>query len=89
MTILEESTIKEKYNAKVICSGHGNSNTPGADKKIFNNQIFMFGKIQFKIIHVPGHTIDHICFFFQKSQKQYLLVTHFFLWDVAEYLKVQ
>lgn len=60
--------LKKKYNAKVICSGHGNSNTPGADKKIFNNQIFMFGKIQFKIIHVPGHTIDHICFFSKKSK---------------------
>ena len=23
----------------------------------------MFGKIQFSITHVPGHTIDHICFF--------------------------
>ena len=60
--------LKKKYNAKIICSAHGNNSVPGADIKKSDNQIFLFGKTEFKVIHVPGHTIDHICFFSKSSK---------------------
>ena len=39
-----------------------------------------------KIIHIPGHTLGHICFYFYK-ENSLLLETLFFHWVVAEFLK--
>ena len=55
--------LKKKYNCKIIGSSKDEKRIPGIDIKLQHNDIFKFGKIEFKIIHVPGHTIAHICFY--------------------------
>ena len=55
--------LKTKYNAKVVCSAYDQNKVPGADIKKRDNDYFIFGETKFKVIHVPGHTLDHIVFF--------------------------
>ena len=55
--------LKKKYNCKIIGSSKDEKRIPGIDIKLQHNDIFKFGKIEYKIIHVPGHTIAHICFY--------------------------
>ena len=33
-----------------------------------NNENWNFGNSTIKIIHIPGHTLGHICFFFEKEK---------------------
>ena len=42
---------------------HDQNKVPGADIKKRDNDYFIFGETNFKVIHVPGHTLDHIVFF--------------------------
>ena len=58
----------KKYKSKIICSAYGESKTPGADQKKKDGESFIFGNTIFKILHVPGHTIDHISFFSDEAK---------------------
>ena len=60
--------LKTKYNAKVICSAYDQNKVPGADIKKRDNDYFIFGETKFKVIHVPGHTLDHIVFFSETDE---------------------
>tara|TARA_A100000164_G_scaffold173101_1_gene153709 strand:+ start:746 stop:1510 length:765 start_codon:yes stop_codon:yes gene_type:complete len=55
--------LKNKYSSKIVCSAYDRDKVPGADIKKKDNEYFVFGETKFKIIHVPGHTLDHIIFF--------------------------
>ena len=55
--------LKKKYSSKIVCSAYDQDKVPGADIKKKDNEYFVFGETKFKIIHVPGHTLDHIVFF--------------------------
>ena len=55
--------LKAKYKSQIICSAYDQDKVPGADIKKKDNDYFIFGETKFKIIHVPGHTLDHIIFF--------------------------
>ena len=55
--------LKMKYNSQIVCSAYDQDKVPGADIKKKDNDYFIFGETKFKIIHVPGHTLDHIIFF--------------------------
>ena len=55
--------LKAKYNAKVVCSAYDQNKVPGADIKKRDNDYFIFGETKFKVIHVPGHTLDHISYY--------------------------
>ena len=59
--------LKKKYNSKIICSSYEGDKIPGADIKKSDGENFVFGKTDFKVIHVPGHTQGHIAFFSKKS----------------------
>ena len=37
---------------------------PGIYIVLKDNQKWIFGDISVKILHIPGHTLGHICFFF-------------------------
>ena len=60
--------LKKKYDSKVVCSAYSESLIPGADIKKKNGETFALGETIFKILHIPGHTIDHILFFSEKAK---------------------
>ena len=60
--------LKKKYNSKIIGSAEDERRIPGIDIKLLNDDVFKFGKIDFNIIFVPGHTSGHICFHSKKEK---------------------
>ena len=41
---------------------------PGIDITLKDNEKWTFENSQVKILHIPGHTLGHICFFFEKEK---------------------
>ena len=59
--------LKKKYNSKVICSSYEGEKIPGADIKKGDDEKFILGETDFKVIHIPGHTLGHIAFYSEKA----------------------
>jgi len=59
--------LKEKYNSKIICSTYDQKRIPGADIKKSDGDKFSLGETNFKIIHIPGHTLGHIAFYSEEA----------------------
>ncbi len=59
--------LKEKYNSKIICSIYDQKRIPGADIKKNDGDKFSLGETNFKIIHIPGHTLGHIAFYSEEA----------------------
>jgi len=59
--------LKKKYNSKIICSSYDEKRIPGVDVKKSDGDQFSLGETDFKIIHIPGHTLGHIAFYSQKA----------------------
>ena len=60
--------LKKIYNAKIVGFEGDKHRIPGIDIAIKNNEKWNFGNSTVKIIHIPGHTLGHICFFFEKEK---------------------
>ena len=60
--------LKKKYKSKIICSAYGENQIPGADIKKKDGELFILGETTFKILYIPGHTLDHISFFSEDSK---------------------
>ena len=60
--------LKKLYSAKVVGFKGDKHRIPGIDLTLENNEIWIFGNSKVKILHVPGHTLGHICFFFEKEK---------------------
>ena len=60
--------LKKKYNAKVVGFDGDKHRIPGIDISLKDNENWVFGDSKLKVIHVPGHTLGHICFFFEKEK---------------------
>jgi len=60
--------LKKKYHAKIIGFEGDKHRIPGIDITLKNNQEWIFGKSKIKILHIPGHTLGHICFFFKNEK---------------------
>ena len=60
--------LKKIYNAKIIGFEGDKHRIPGIDIALKNNEKWNFGNSTIKIIHIPGHTLGHICFFFEKEK---------------------
>tara|TARA_B110001450_G_C17603694_1_gene474116 strand:- start:232 stop:951 length:720 start_codon:yes stop_codon:yes gene_type:complete len=56
--------LKNKYNAKIIGYEKSKNQIPGIDILLKDNEIWNFKNFETQIIHVPGHTLNHICFYF-------------------------
>lgn len=56
--------LKKLYNAKVVGFVGDKHRIPGIDIMLENDMLWNFGNSSVKIIHIPGHTLGHICFFF-------------------------
>jgi len=60
--------LKKMYDAKVV-GFHGDKHRiPGIDIALKDDEQWSFGNSVIKILHIPGHTSGHICFFFQKEK---------------------
>ena len=60
--------LKKKYNAKVIGYEKDKERIPGIDILVKDNEIWRNEKFEAKIIHIPGHTSGHICYYFYKEK---------------------
>ena len=61
--------LKEIYGAKVIGYIDDKKKIPEIDIIVKNNQIWKEKNFEAKIIHIPGHTKGHICFYFFNEKK--------------------
>ena len=61
------SELKKKYNAKVVGFVNDKHRIPEIDITLKDNEKWSFGNSLVKIIHIPGHTLGHICFFFEEE----------------------
>jgi len=60
--------LKKLYNAKVVGFFGDKHRIPGIDIALKNDEKWNFGNSIVKIMHIPGHTLGHICFFFEKEK---------------------
>jgi len=60
--------LKKLYNTKVIGFVNDKHRIPGIDITLADNEKWIFGKSPVKILHIPGHTLGHICFYFENEK---------------------
>jgi len=60
--------LKKKYGAKVIGYKNDKERIPDIDILLENNEIWENENFKTKVIHIPGHTMGHICFYFPKEK---------------------
>ena len=60
--------LKKIYNAKIVGFKNDEHRIPGIDITLNDNDEWNFGDSKVKILHIPGHTSGHICFFFEKEK---------------------
>tara|TARA_B100000749_G_scaffold236700_1_gene194979 strand:+ start:214 stop:975 length:762 start_codon:yes stop_codon:yes gene_type:complete len=60
--------LKKIYNAKIVGFVGDKHRIPEIDITLSNNEKWIFGNETVKILHIPGHTLGHICFFFEKEK---------------------
>ncbi|MDB9936813.1 hydroxyacylglutathione hydrolase [Candidatus Pelagibacter sp.] len=60
--------LKEKYRASVIGYQDDKERIPGIDILVNDQEIWIHKNFEAKIIHIPGHTLGHICFYFHKDK---------------------
>ena len=60
--------LKKIYNANIVGFAGDKHRIPGIDTSLEDNEKWFFGNSSVKIFHIPGHTLGHICFFFEKEK---------------------
>jgi hydroxyacylglutathione hydrolase len=63
--------LKEKYGASVIGYEGDKERIPGIDILVNDQEIWIHKNFEAKIIHIPGHTLGHICFYFHKDESAF------------------
>jgi len=60
--------LKEKYGASVIGYSGDKERIPEIDILVNDQEIWKHKNFEAKVIHIPGHTLGHICFYFYKEE---------------------
>ena len=60
--------LKKKYKAKIIGFADDYKRIPGIDILLKDGEIWKENNFEAKIIHIPGHTSGHICYYFYKEK---------------------
>ena len=60
--------LKEKYGASVIGYKGDKERIPQIDILLKDQEVWVHKNFEAKIIHIPGHTLGHICFYFHKEE---------------------
>jgi len=60
--------LKKKYGAKIVGFKNDRDRIPEIDIFVEDNQTWMAEDFETKVIHIPGHTSGHICFYFSKDK---------------------
>jgi len=63
--------LKQKYAAKIIGYKGDKDRIPGIDFLVDDQENWKQGNFEAKIIHIPGHTLGHICFYFYKENSAF------------------
>ena len=56
--------LKKKYGLNIVGFKYDKDRIPEIDIFVENNQTWMAEDFETKVIHIPGHTLGHICFYF-------------------------
>ena len=65
--------LKKKYGAKIVGFKNDKNRIPDIDILVVNNQTWSNENFEAKIIHIPGHTSGHICFYFSNDKIAFTL----------------
>ena len=60
--------LKKKYKIKIVGFKNDKQRIPNIDILLDDNEIWKNENFEAKIIHIPGHTSGHICFYFIKEK---------------------
>ena len=60
--------LKKKFGAKVVGFKNDKHRIPNIDILLEDNKIWKESVFEAKIIHIPGHTSGHICFYFMNDK---------------------
>ena len=60
--------LKEKYSAYVVGFKGDKERIPEIDILVSDHETWIYENFEAKIIHIPGHTLGHICFYFYKEE---------------------
>ena len=60
--------LKEKYGANVVGFKGDKDKIPEIDILVNDQEIWKYEDFEAKIIHIPGHTLGHICFHFYNNK---------------------
>ena len=63
--------LKKKYGAKVLGFKDDKERIPEIDILLSDKEIWKYENFEAKIIHIPGHTLGHICFYFAKENSAF------------------
>ena len=60
--------LKKMYNVKIVGFINDRHRIPGIDIMLKDNEKWVFGNSRVNVMHIPGHTLGHICFYFEKEK---------------------
>ena len=60
--------LKKKYHAKILGFKNDKERIPNIDILLNDKEIWKYENFETKVIHIPGHTLGHICFYFFKDK---------------------
>ena len=60
--------LKKKYGASVVGYKGDKERIPKIDILVNDQETWIYENFEAKVIHVPGHTLGHVCFYFYKEQ---------------------